>query len=70
MISFTETLDREISIRVRPAMQTTKCERCLAGEEGVYRARTDVIDMLVCVACAEEARRLGITVVKNRVMSG
>lgn len=70
MISFTETLDREISTRVRAAIQTTKCERCLSGEEAVYRARTDLIDMLVCAACAEEARSLGITVVKNRVMSG
>jgi hypothetical protein len=39
-----------------------KCERCLKREEAKYRVHTDIIDMKVCAACAEEARRLGITV--------
>jgi hypothetical protein len=39
-----------------------KCERCLKGEEAKYRVHTDIIDMKVCAACAEEAGRLGIAV--------
>jgi hypothetical protein len=39
-----------------------KCERCLRDEEATYRVHTDLIDMKVCAACAEEARRLGIAV--------
>lgn len=38
------------------------CERCLRGEEAKYRVNTDVIDMQVCAACAEEAGELGIAV--------
>jgi hypothetical protein len=39
-----------------------KCQRCFRGEEAKYRVYTDIIDMKVCVACAEEARKLGIAV--------
>ena len=39
-----------------------KCQRCCRREEATYRVRSDVIDMKVCAACAEEARRLGIAV--------
>ena len=39
-----------------------KCQRCFRGEEAKYRVYTDIIDMKVCVACAEEARELGIAV--------
>jgi hypothetical protein len=39
-----------------------KCQRCLRGEEAKYRVYTDIIDMKVCAACAEEARKLGIAV--------
>ena len=39
-----------------------KCQRCLSGQEATYRVRSDVIDMKVCAACADEARRLGIAV--------
>jgi hypothetical protein len=39
-----------------------KCQRCLRGEEATYRVRSDVIDMKVCAACADEARRLGLAV--------
>ena len=39
-----------------------KCQRCLRGEEATYRVYTDVIDMKVCAACADEARELGIAV--------
>jgi hypothetical protein len=39
-----------------------KCERCCGREEAVYRVRSDVIDMKVCAACADEARRLRIAV--------
>jgi hypothetical protein len=39
-----------------------KCQRCLRGEEATHRVRSDVIDMKVCAACADEARRLGLAV--------
>jgi hypothetical protein len=39
-----------------------KCQRCMRGEEATYRVRSDVIDMKVCAACADEARRLGLAV--------
>jgi hypothetical protein len=39
-----------------------KCQRCCGREEAVYRVRSDVIDMKVCAACADEARRIGIAV--------
>jgi hypothetical protein len=39
-----------------------KCQRCLRGEEARYRVYTDLIEMAVCAACADEARELGITV--------
>ena len=39
-----------------------ECQRCVRGEEATYRVRSDVIDMKVCAACANEARRLGLTV--------
>jgi hypothetical protein len=39
-----------------------KCERCCGREEATYRVRSDVIDMKVCAACADEARRLRIAV--------
>jgi hypothetical protein len=39
-----------------------KCERCLRDEPATYRVHTDLIDIRVCAACAEEARRLGIAV--------
>jgi hypothetical protein len=39
-----------------------KCERCCGREEAAYRVRSDVIDMKVCGACGNEARRLGIAV--------
>jgi ribosome-binding protein aMBF1 (putative translation factor) len=39
-----------------------KCERCLNGKEAKYRVHSDMIEMKVCAACAEEAGRLGIAV--------
>jgi hypothetical protein len=39
-----------------------KCQRCVRGEEATYRVHSDVIDMKVCAACADEARRLGLAV--------
>lgn len=39
-----------------------KCQRCLRVKEAKYRVFSDIIDMNVCATCAEEARRLGITV--------
>ena len=39
-----------------------ECQRCLLGKEAKYRVYTDIIDMKVCTACADEARKLGIAV--------
>jgi hypothetical protein len=39
-----------------------KCQRCLKEEAAVYSVFSDLIDMKVCAACAEEARRIGIAV--------
>jgi hypothetical protein len=41
---------------------TVICERCISGEEAMYVVSSDVIHMRVCAACAEEARKLGLTV--------
>ena len=38
-----------------------QCQRCLINEVR-YRATTDIMDIKICLFCAEEARRLGITV--------
>ncbi len=37
------------------------CQRCLSGEVAYY-VYTDAIHMKVCAICAEEARKLGISV--------
>jgi len=34
----------------------------LTGKEAKYRIYSDIIDMKVCATCADEARRLGLTV--------
>ena len=39
-----------------------ECQRCLLGKEAKYRVYSDVLNMKVCAACADEARRLGIAV--------
>jgi protein-arginine kinase activator protein McsA len=40
-----------------------KCERCFKDEAvAVYRVFTKIIDMKVCAACADDARKLGINV--------
>jgi hypothetical protein len=39
-----------------------KCERCRRGDEAKFPVHSDIIDMKVCAACADEARTLGIAV--------
>ena len=39
-----------------------ECQRCLLGKEAEYRVYTEAMEMKVCATCAQEARRLGITV--------
>lgn len=39
-----------------------KCQRCERDEEVGYRVYSDVINLIVCRSCAEEARKLGISV--------
>jgi hypothetical protein len=45
---------------------TVICERCMSGDEAMYLVSSDVIHMRVCAACAEEARKLGLTVAARR----
>jgi hypothetical protein len=47
-----------------------KCKRCVSGEEAKYRVYTELMEMKVCAACADEARRIGIAVevLYDRVM--
>ena len=47
---------------VEHVSEKNNCPGCLEVAEARYRVYTDVIDMAVCPACAEEARRLGISV--------
>jgi hypothetical protein len=39
-----------------------QCDRCRSGAEAILRVRSDILDMLVCAACAAEARMIGIAV--------
>jgi hypothetical protein len=47
-----------------------QCERCRSGAAGVFRVRTDILDMVVCAACADEARNIGIPVVALEFKKG
>jgi mannose-1-phosphate guanylyltransferase len=40
----------------------TKCGRCLQGGQARYRAYTDVLNVAVCSRCADDARKLGLSV--------
>jgi hypothetical protein len=55
---------REGHIQAAPRLNDskTKCGRCLSGEEATYRVYSDILDMAVCAACADEAGKLGIAV--------
>lgn len=61
MTGFTPMADVE-STEIFGVMRTMTCERCIRGEEATYRACSDLIDMAVCAACADEARMLGIAI--------
>jgi hypothetical protein len=39
-----------------------KCQRCIRAEEATHRVYSDVMEMKVCLACAAEARRLGLII--------
>ena len=55
---------REGHVQAAPRLNDSKmkCRRCLSGEEATYRVYSDALDMAVCAACADEARKLGIGV--------
>jgi len=54
---------REKTIRLLKWRSEMKCQRCLRdGAQAIYRVFTETIDMKVCAACADEARKLGIYV--------
>jgi hypothetical protein len=50
------------TVDLRKDNEHGSCARCSWGGEALYRAFTDTINMMVCTACAAEARRLGIFV--------
>ena len=52
---------REGNIQSTPRLNNSKmkCKRCLSGE-ATYRVYSDALDMAVCAACDDEARKLGI----------
>src|SRR5262245_19141499 len=40
-----------------------KCQRCLRdGAQAIYRVSTEMINIEICAWCADEARKLGISV--------
>jgi hypothetical protein len=41
---------------------TMKCQRCLSSDKATYLVCSDALVMAVCATCANEARRLGLTV--------
>ena len=47
-----------------------ECQRCLTGKEAKYRIYSDIIDMKVCAACADETRRLGLDLPLNLLRTG
>jgi hypothetical protein len=47
-----------------------QCERCRSGAEAILRVRTDILNMMVCGACADEARIIGIPVVALEFKKG
>jgi hypothetical protein len=53
---------REKTIRLLEWRSELKCQRCLRDEAATCRVFTQIIDMKVCAACADEALRLGINV--------
>src|SRR5262249_1253697 len=54
---------RTKSLRLPEWRSEMKCERCLKdGAHAIYRVFTGIIDMKVCTACADEARKLRISV--------
>jgi hypothetical protein len=59
-------LDRQArgkTIRLLQWRTEMKCERCLRDEAtATYHVFSEIIDMKVCAACAEEARKLRINV--------
>lgn len=42
---------------------TMLCQRCQNDEEALYRVYSDIMDIVVCLSCADEARRMEIPVV-------
>jgi hypothetical protein len=53
----------QTAIRLLEWRSEMKCERCLKDEATAeYRVFSEIIDMKVCAACADEAEKLGISV--------
>ena len=55
---------RDGNIEAAPRLNDSKmkCGRCLSGDEATYRVYSDVLEMAVCAACADQARKLRIGV--------
>jgi hypothetical protein len=55
-------IDGPLAAATVQANEEKYCTRCLEARQARYRVYTDVIDLAVCPVCAEEARRLGLSV--------
>ena len=56
------TIDETLTAATVQANEKKYCTRCLEDRQARCRVYTDVIDMTVCLVCAGEARRLGLSV--------
>src|SRR5262244_1589013 len=62
-LNLLDSRPRKKAIRLLKWRLEMKCQRCLRdGAQAGYRVFTEMIDIKVCVACADEARKLGINV--------
>jgi hypothetical protein len=62
-LKLVDTRPREKTIRLPEWRSEMRCERCSKDEAtAAYRVFTEIIDMKVCAACADEARKLAINV--------
>jgi Zn finger protein HypA/HybF involved in hydrogenase expression len=62
-LKLVDSRPRDKTIRLLEWRSEMKCKRCSRDEAtATYRVFTETIDMKVCPACADEARKLGINV--------
>jgi hypothetical protein len=57
---------RKIQMNIKATLHRVKCERCLDDRVAEFVVSSDIVHIKVCFGCAEEARRIGLTVKHNR----